>query len=143
MTFEQAVETAARALAGRTDKFGELELMHTLRVVVAVPPEARVVAALHDVLEDSDMTAEDLRRLGLGDVELEAVLLLTRPDDEPYEDYIERLATAPGEAGRLARIVKLADLRDNLSRTRPEQEDLRQRYERAIKRLEPVAQAEA
>jgi len=103
-----------------------------------VPPEARVVAALHDVLEDSGVTAEDLEAAGLRGAELEAVLLLTRDEDEPYEEYIERIAMAEGEAGRLARVVKLADLPDNLGRARPELEDLRKRYEKAIKRLEAV-----
>ena len=97
------------------------------------------MAALHDVLEDSDLTAEDLKAAGLSEVELEAVKLLTRSDDEPYEEYIERIATAEGEAGRLARMVKVADLRDNLSRARPDLEDLRQRYEKALERLEPVS----
>jgi (p)ppGpp synthase/HD superfamily hydrolase len=136
MTFEQAIEIAARALAGVEDKYGEPDLLHTLRVVLAVPPEARVVAALHDVIEDSNLTAADLKEAGLGDAELEAVLLLTRGEDEPYEDYIERIVAAEGEEGRLARIVKLADVRDNLARLTPELEDRRERYEQAIARLE-------
>ena len=138
MTFEQAVEIAARAHAGHTDRYGEPELLHVLKVTVAVPPDARVVAALHDVLEDSDMTAADLQAAGLGEVELEAVQLLTHDDDEPYDAYIDRLATAPGESGRLARIVKLADVRNNLGRLTPKFEDLRERYERALARLETV-----
>ena len=73
------------------------------------------------------------------DPELEAVLLLTRAKDEPYEEYIERVATVEGEAGQLARVVKLADLRDNLGRARPEMEDLRKRYEKAIERLEAAS----
>ena len=139
MKFEQAVEIAARALADNTDRFGEPELLHVLRVALSVREEARVVAALHDVVEDSDMTAEELARLGVSEVEVEAVNLLTHDDDEPYEEYIERLATADGEAGRLARVVKLADLHDNLGRTRPEMEHLRERYEKALSRLESVA----
>jgi hypothetical protein len=107
-------------------------------VTLGVPAEARVVAALHDVVEDSDTTFEDLERLGLGQVELEAVKLLTRSDDEPYEDYIERLATAEGPAGELARTVKWADLNDNLGRARAELPDLKERYEKAINRLQAV-----
>jgi (p)ppGpp synthase/HD superfamily hydrolase len=136
MTFEQAVEIAARALVGVEDKYGEPELLHTLRVVLAVPPDARVVAALHDVLEDSEVTAAVLEAAGLSGAELEAVLLLTPGEDEPYEEYIERIAAAEGEAGRLARVVKLADVRDNFGRLTPELEHLRERYERAIERLE-------
>ena len=136
MTFEQAVETAARALAGKADRFGEPDLLHSLRVALSVPEDARAVGVLHDVVEDSDVTLDDLVRLGLSEVEVEAVKLLTHDDDDdPYADYIERVATADGEAGRLARIVKLADVRDNLGRTRPEMEHLRERYEQALKRL--------
>jgi hypothetical protein len=140
MTFEHAVEIAARAHAGKTDKFGDPELMHVLRVVTSVPPEARLVAALHDVLEDSEMTADDLWGLGLPGMELEAVKLLTR-GEEPYEQYIARVATAEGEGGELARTVKWADLHDNLARARPELGHLRERYEQAIKRLAPVMEA--
>jgi (p)ppGpp synthase/HD superfamily hydrolase len=138
MTIERAVEIAARALAGVVDKFGEPDLLHTLRVVVSVPPEARVVAALHDVLEDSDLTVVDLGAAGLGQAELWAVILVTRREDDPYDEYIERIAEAEGEAGRLARVVKLADLRDNLSRVKPGMEDFRERYEKAIRRLESL-----
>jgi (p)ppGpp synthase/HD superfamily hydrolase len=136
MTFEQAVEIAARAHAGHNDRYGEPELLHVLQVTVSVAAEARVVAALHDVLEDSDLTADDLLEMGLSEVELEAVLLLTRPEDDPYDEYIERIVTAEGEAGHLARIVKMADLQNNLSRLTPEHEDRRERYENAIRRLE-------
>jgi hypothetical protein len=135
MTFEQAVEIAARALAGKTDRFGEPELLHVLRVVGSVPPEARVVAALHDVVEDSDVTLENFAGMGLSDVEREAVGLLTHDDDEPYEHYIERVASADGRSGELARVVKCADLRDNRERSRPEMADLKERYEKALARL--------
>jgi hypothetical protein len=140
LTFEQAVEVAARALAGNKDKFGDPELLHVLRVVVSVPPDARIAAALHDVVESSDVTADDLWGLGLPGIELEAVKLLTR-GEEPYEEYIERIATAEGEAGTLARTVKWADLHDNLGRARPELDHLRERYEQAVKRLAPVTEA--
>ena len=138
MTFEQAVEIAARAHAGHKDQFGEPELLHVLQVTVTVPAEARVVAALHDVPEDSELTPDDLRAEGLSEVELEAVLILTDREGESYVEHVERIATAAGEAGRLARIVKLADLWDNLSRVTPEFEDLRERYEKALARLESV-----
>ena len=135
MTFEQAVEIAARELAGLEDRFGEPELQHVLRVAQAVPEEARVVAALHETVEDTDVTVEDLKRQGLSETEAQAVELLTHTDEEPYMDYIERVVTAGGRAGELARIVKEADLRDNLSRTTPEMKDLRERYEKALARL--------
>ena len=76
-----------------------------MRVALAVPPGARVVAALHDVVEDTKLTFSNLETNGLRDPELAALKLLTR-GDEPYEEYIERVATAGGAAGELARQVK-------------------------------------
>jgi hypothetical protein len=52
---------------------------------------------------------------GLTGIEVEALELLTHMPGEPYEAYVERIADAPGPAGQLARIVKLADLNDHLA----------------------------
>jgi hypothetical protein len=113
--------TTARGIAcashlQQRDRHGEIEIEHVARVAAAVPPDARATAWLHDTLEHSPTTLEELRRQGLGDVEAEALSLLTRPDAASYEDYVLRIAYAPGPAGRLARIVKLADLDDHLAR---------------------------
>jgi (p)ppGpp synthase/HD superfamily hydrolase len=139
MTFERAVELAARAHAGAKDKDGETYLLHVLRVAVAVRPEARVVAALHDVIEDTAVTVVDLKKEGMQAPELEALSLLTRAKSqaEPYEDYIERIATSSGEAGKLAREVKRADLRDNLRPSKSVMEEQKARYRVALARLEP------
>jgi hypothetical protein len=140
MTFERAVEIAARAHVGKLDKQGEIYLLHPLRVALSVPPEARVVAVLHDVLEDSDVTEEELREAGISPTELEALRLVSKNPGEPYETFVERIATADGEAGRLARLVKKADTSDNLARMTPElrsrEPDREDRYKKAIARLE-------
>ena len=140
MTFEQAVEIAARAHVGKVDKQGETYLLHPLRVALSVPPEARVVAVLHDVLEDTEVTEDDLREAGIGSTELEALRLVTKKLGEPYETFVERIATAGGEAGRLARLVKKADTRDNLARMTPElrsrEPDREDRYKKALAQLE-------
>jgi (p)ppGpp synthase/HD superfamily hydrolase len=99
---------------GRHDRFGEPLIEHIERVAGAVPEKARALAFLHDVLEHSDTTLEELSASGLTDVELAALLLLTRDLGESYEAHALRVAHAAGEAGRLARIVKLADLADHL-----------------------------
>lgn len=70
---------------------------------------ARAAGWLHDAFEDTDLTADDLRSAGIGEGVIEAVARLTR-DEEPYGVYISDLAPHP-----LARIVKIADLQDNLS----------------------------
>jgi hypothetical protein len=69
--------------------------------------------------------------------ELEALRLVTRTEGEPYGEFIERIACAKGRAGRIARTVKLADLRDNLGRTTPKLSHLAERYRKALVRLAP------
>lgn len=75
--------------------------------------ERAIIAVLHDVIEDSDVTAEDLRREGFSEPIVDAIKALTRPEGEASQDFIFRAA-----ANELARPVKIADLRDNLNRTR-------------------------
>jgi (p)ppGpp synthase/HD superfamily hydrolase len=70
---------------------------------------ARVVATLHDVVEDSDVTLDDLRRAGFADEVLVAVDALTRRKGESYTRYVRRAALHP-----LALQVKIADLEDNM-----------------------------
>ncbi|MGZ4233854.1 MAG: hypothetical protein ACXVVQ_20835 [Solirubrobacteraceae bacterium] len=98
------------------DRHGEPVIEHVARVAAAVPPEARTAAWLHDVLEKSPTTLDELREQGLGDVDGEVLGLLTRGDGESYELHVLRLAYAPGVSGRVARTVKLADLDDHLAR---------------------------
>lgn len=100
-----------------------------------VDPIARIAAILHDVLEDTSRTREDLRRAGFPPVVLAVVEILTKGATETYEAFIERCAANP-----IARQVKLADLADNMDLTRlPEiTEKDRQRlarYEAAKARL--------
>lgn len=97
------------------DQFGELVVEHVARVAAAVPSEAEVTAWLHHVPEGSETEWAELRGAGLTTVEFTALKLLTRAPAETYELYVLRIAHAPGEAGRLARRVKLADLDDHLA----------------------------
>jgi hypothetical protein len=99
---------------GRTAA-GELFVEHLERVAATVPPEARSVAYLHDILEHSDASVADLEAAEVTPVELQAVQLLTRHPDESFEAHALRIAYAKGPAGRLARMVKLADIDDHLS----------------------------
>lgn len=91
---------------------------HVERVAAAVPPDARAVAYLHDVLEHSGTPLEELRVNGLTPVEHAALELLTRSPSESFELYTLRIAHATGEEGELARSVKLADLEDHLKHER-------------------------
>jgi (p)ppGpp synthase/HD superfamily hydrolase len=69
----------------------------------------KIVAVLHDVVEKSEWTLEDLKREGFSDLIIDAVDKLTKRDGEPYDLHIERTKTSS-----LSRIVKLADLEDNM-----------------------------
>lgn len=142
-----ALQIVIKVHADQRDKQGEPYLLHVLRVVEAVSFEAKVVAALHDVFEDGDKLDNPVMP-GLSGDEDGAVVWLTRTPNETYADYIKEITTAPGRQGKLAREVKLADLRDNLGRIPPWnarlsdplwQErwgDLKARYEKALATLE-------
>ena len=130
---------AERAHAGVTDIHGVPYIEHVRRVAETVPADCAALAWLHDTVEDTDVTPEELRAQGASETLLAALALLTRPEtgDEPYLDYVRRVAGAEGEAGRLARQVKRADLRDNLGRpASPEKAHLRERYLAAVALIE-------
>jgi hypothetical protein len=97
------------------DRFGHLVIEHVERVAANVPEEARAIAFLHDVLEQTGTSVAELSARGLTSAEIAALKLLTRADSESYEAYALRIAWAPGRDGYLARCVKIADLDDHLS----------------------------
>lgn len=102
---------ACEAHAGQVDKAGEPYIFHVMRVAMAVEgEEAKAVALLHDVVEDTEVTHPVLWAYGFSEEICSAVIAITRyKDQETYAEYIERVALNP-----LARVVKLADLADNL-----------------------------
>jgi len=140
-TLEDALALAAAAHRGQIYPAAEPEpyVLHPLRVMARLrSPTERIVALLHDVVEDTPTTLDDLRRLGYPAEVVAAVDALTRRAGEPDEAYVERIALDP-----LARPVKLADLADNLDNSRrlPPSEQTRARiadYERARARLRDV-----
>lgn len=122
-TFERAIEIAARAHAGVRDKGGEPYLLHPLRVVLRVSSlDERMAAALHDVVEDSAWTIEDLRAEEFPPAVIAAVDALTKRAGESRMDAARRAGVDP-----IARRVKLADLADNMDLRRiaqPTRQDL-------------------
>lgn len=107
---EDAILLAAQAHRGQRDKNGQPYILHPLRLMLAVSGEAaRTVAVLHDVVEDTPVTLDDLRAAGFTEAVVAAVDHLTRRAGESYEAFIQRLKPHP-----LAREVKRADLRDNM-----------------------------
>lgn len=106
---ERAIQIAVTAHAGQVDKQGQPYILHPMRVMLSVPDdEARMAGILHDVVEDTSVTHDDLRKAGFSEAVLEAVRCLTRTPGGPYADYVVRC-----KRNAIARAVKLADLSDN------------------------------
>ena len=109
LLYQQALAIAKDAHKGQVDKAGVNYIQHPLFVASLVEGElAKTVALLHDVVEDSDWTLEDLHKEGLPEEVVQAVGILTKKRNENYEEYILRVKQNP-----LARQVKLADLKHN------------------------------
>ncbi|WP_312653651.1 GTP pyrophosphokinase [Proteiniclasticum sp.] len=112
--FERALTLASVKHAGQKDKGNDPYVMHVIRVMMNVETESdKIVALLHDLLEDTDITKSDLLAFGFDEETVKKLDLLSRKDTEDYMDYIKRLSADPAAVR-----VKLSDLRDNLNRTR-------------------------
>jgi (p)ppGpp synthase/HD superfamily hydrolase len=110
-SLDTAIQIAAAAFAGKRDKAGQPYILHLLRVMFSVEDEeARIVAVLHDLLEDTPWTAERLLDEAFAPRIVEAVEALTKRSGETYEQFCARAGT-----NRLSRQVKLADLKDNMN----------------------------
>lgn len=110
---ERALAIAVDAYAGQTDKAGETYVRHPLRVMHEMDTDTeRIVAVLHDVVEDSDYTLADIEDQFGPDIR-DAIDALTKREGESYAAFIDR--TVENE---LARKVKLADIEDNMDLTR-------------------------
>lgn len=113
-TLERAIEIAARAHAGQVDKAGEPYIIHPIRVMLRVSSiDAKISAVLHDVVEDSDITIEELRAEGFSEIVLHAIEALTK---RPGENRVETAVRAA--SNETARIVKLADNAENMDLSR-------------------------
>ena len=111
---EKALKLCYEAHMGQTDKVGVPYVFHPFHLAEQMPDENSVtVALLHDVVEDTPYTIEDLKAMGFPPAVLDAVALLTHDPAVPYEDYL-----LPIKANPIARRVKLADLAHNSDPTR-------------------------
>ncbi len=112
-SIEDAILLAVEAHRGQKDKAGLPYITHPLRVmgmfVLPAEDNERMLAVMHDVVENTNVTFPQLIDQGYPEVVLEALFAITR-DSETYEEYIQRVGR-----NRLATVVKLADLRDNLN----------------------------
>ncbi|MCM3143020.1 MULTISPECIES: HD domain-containing protein [Brevibacillus] len=135
-TLEKAIVIATNAHTGQLDKGGNPYILHPLRIMMKMPSkESMIVAVLHDVLEDTEVTKEDLFQAGFSNEIVEAVLAVTRDEDETYMEFVKRAKRNP-----IARLVKLADLEDNCDLSRipdpkPKDHERLLLYKEAIKEL--------
>jgi (p)ppGpp synthase/HD superfamily hydrolase len=107
---DQAIALAVQVHAGQKDRYGEPYILHPLRVMLRMSTDIeRIAAVLHDVVEDSPLSLDDLRTRGFPAEVVEIVDRLTKRGGEPYESLIARAASHPA-----ARRIKLADLEDNM-----------------------------
>jgi len=107
----KAIAIAANKFVNKYDKGGHPYILHCLHVMNKMDPddhELMSIAVLHDVVEDTDITLEDLRKAGFSDRVIWGVQLLTHEDDVPYMEYIKKISFNPD-----ARKVKIADLDHN------------------------------
>ncbi|MBR1807588.1 MAG: bifunctional (p)ppGpp synthetase/guanosine-3',5'-bis(diphosphate) 3'-pyrophosphohydrolase [Selenomonadaceae bacterium] len=112
----RAYQTAVEAHRGQVDKAGVDYINHPLTVAAQVEDDvsAVIVALLHDTVEDTALTLDELRtKIPLTEAEAEALTLLTHDESVPYLEYVAAIKSNP-----LARRVKIADLRHNSDLTR-------------------------
>jgi (p)ppGpp synthase/HD superfamily hydrolase len=136
LSIEKALEVARKAHEGQKDKAGADYILHPLSVAGMLELEQeKIVALLHDVVEDSDMTLSDLLEMGFEEEIVKAVGLLTK-DGTHYGEYLNRIKLNP-----LAREVKIADLRHNMDLSRipdPTEKDLHrvEKYKNSLEFLQ-------
>lgn len=132
MLLEKALRLATRAHKGQIDKAGKPYILHPIRVAQRCNTDTeRIVALLHDVIEDTEITPNNLYSAGFSKTIVDAVLSVTRRNNESYFKFIERCSLNP-----IGRIVKIHDLEDNMDITR-----LDSLAERDVKRLNKYLKA--
>ena len=113
---EKALLIATKGHLGQTDRFDKPYIYHPLRIMMKMETEEeQIVAILHDIIEDTDMTLKDLEKEGFSSEVITAIDLLTRYPEEgqTYEEYVKRM-----KGNYLAMKVKLGDLEDNMNPNR-------------------------
>jgi (p)ppGpp synthase/HD superfamily hydrolase len=110
-TLNLAISITAKAFEHKTDRGGMPYMLHCLHVMNAVGPDDHDLmsaAVMHDLIEDTDWTVEDLEERGFSDRVLACLILVTHEEGITYKQYVRRLAISED-----ARKIKMADLRHN------------------------------
>ena len=129
---KQAMKLCYQAHKDQLDKSGIPYIFHPIHLAEQMPDElTTIVALLHDVVEDTDYTLEDLAKMGFPQEAVDTIALMTHEEDVPYMTYVAEISRNP-----IARIVKLADLRHNSTLSRLDHVD-----DKALRRVEKYAEA--
>ena len=129
---KKALKLSFEAHKDQLDKSGMPYVYHPFHLAEQMDTEETVIAALlHDVVEDTEYTLDDIRATGFPDTVMEALSLLTHDERVPYMDYVQRIKDNP-----IAKAVKLADLRHNSDLSRLDTVD-----DKALARAEKYRQA--
>ena len=129
---KKAMKLCFEAHKDQTDKSGMPYVFHPFHLAEQMPDEdTTIVALLHDVIEDTPYTLDDLRAMGFNEQVLDALALMTHDKRIPYMDYVAKI-----KGNKIARTVKLADLKHNSDLSRLDTVD-----EKALKRIEKYRQA--
>lgn len=124
---KKALKLSFEAHKNQVDKSGMPYVYHPFHLAEQMETETTVIVALlHDVVEDTDYTLEDIRVMGFPEQVIEALALMTHDKSVPYMDYVEKIKKNP-----IAKAVKLADLKHNSDLSRLDVVD-----EKAVKRVE-------
>lgn len=134
---KKALKLCFEAHKDQVDKSGMPYVFHPFHLAEQMETEnTTIVALLHDVIEDTDYTIDDLKSMGFDKAVTDAVALMTHADDVEYMDYVAAIKNNP-----IAKAVKLADLRHNSDLSRLDIVDekaltRREKYQKAITLLE-------
>lgn len=129
---EKAIQIALNAHYGQTDKAGKSYIFHLLRVMNKGNTEVeKICGILHDLIEDTEWTFDELKKEGFSDEILQVLDCLTKRENENYDDFIQRVAQ-----NHIAVRVKINDLEDNMDITR-----LSQITEKDLERLNKYLKA--
>ena len=134
---KKALKLCFEAHKKQVDKSGMPYVFHPFHLAEQMKTEeTTVVALLHDLVEDTDYTIEDLTSMGFSKSITDAIALMTHANDVEYMDYVREIKNNP-----IAKAVKLADLKHNSDLTRLDVVDekalsRREKYLKAIKLLE-------
>lgn len=141
ITIEDALRIAVDAHDGQKDLDGKPVILHPLTVGLASKNREEIIAGfLHDVVEDTDITFDDLLSRGVDEPIVDALRLLTHEKGTSYEAYVQRIAESGND---IALHVKFNDLCHNLQRGRAGGYwDIVAKHEKALAVIEPLVEAE-